>query len=133
MAEENDTTKETQLKQIRNLETMAEDYRAVKSALNSVNDKKKGGRLTNLKITENGGMRTITDPGPMAETLRDFAVKNYGQANHTIFGHSEGNDLLTEEPMVNPVYDTFLDGAFMDTDHLPHRTYVKMVKRCLLY
>ena len=24
--------------------------------------------------------------------------------------------------MTNPVYDTFLDGTFMDTEHLPNRT-----------
>ena len=58
----------------------------------------------------------------MTETLRDYAVKYYGQANHTIFGHGEGHDLLTNEPMSNPVYDTLLDGTFMDTAHLPNRT-----------
>ena len=42
---------------------MAEDYKAVKSALNSVNDKKKGGGLTTLKFSEHGRMITITDPG----------------------------------------------------------------------
>ena len=83
---------------------MVEDYRLVKSALNNVNDKKKGGRLTNLKITENGGTRIITDLGTMAETLRDFAVKNYGQANHTILGHGERHNLLMDEPIKNPVY-----------------------------
>ena len=55
--------------------------------------------------------------------LRDFALKRYEQENHTIFGHGEGNDLLKDEPMINPGYETFLDGTFMDTDHLPHRTY----------
>ena len=58
----------------------------------------------------------------MAETLRDFAGKHYGKANHTIFGHGEGHNLLTDDPMTNPVYDIFLDGTFMDTEHLPNRT-----------
>ena len=58
----------------------------------------------------------------MAETLRDYAVKHYGQANHTIFGHGEGHDLLTDDPMSNPVYETLLDGTFMDTAHLPNCT-----------
>jgi hypothetical protein len=58
----------------------------------------------------------------MAETLCDYAVKKYGQANHTIFRHGEGRDLITDDPMTNPVYDTFLDGTFMDTKHLPNRT-----------
>ena len=57
----------------------------------------------------------------MAETPRDFAVKHYGQANHTICGHGDRHDLLTDNPMTNPVYDTFLDGTFMDTEHLPNR------------
>ena len=57
----------------------------------------------------------------MAEMLRDYAVKHYKQAHHTIFGHSEGHDLLTNNPMSNPVYDIFLDGTFMDTAHLPNR------------
>jgi hypothetical protein len=58
----------------------------------------------------------------MAGTLRDFEVKHYGQANHTIFGHGERHELLTDDTMPNPVYDTFLDGIFMDTNHLPNRT-----------
>ena len=105
LAEDNDNTKETQLKNLRNRGKMAEDYKAVKAALNSVNNKKRGGGLTHLRMSENGGTRTITEPGKMAETLRDYAVKHYGQANHTIFGHGEGHDLLTNDPMSNPVYD----------------------------
>ena len=58
----------------------------------------------------------------MAETLRDFAVKHNGQALHTIFGHGEEHDLLTDDPMTNPVNYTFLDGTFIDTEHLPNRT-----------
>jgi uncharacterized protein YbcC (UPF0753/DUF2309 family) len=85
LAEENDNTKEAQLKTIQNKEKMAEDYKVVKATLNSVNDKKRGGGLTHLQISENGGTRTITEPGKMAETLRDYAVKHYGLANHTIF------------------------------------------------
>ena len=122
LADENDNTKEMQLKALRNKEKMAADYKAVKSALNSVNDKRRGGGLTRLKISEHGGTRTITEPEEMAETLRDYAVKHYGQENHTIFGHGEGHDLLTDDPMSNPVYDSFLDGTFMDTTHLPNRT-----------
>ena len=68
---------------------MAEDYKAVKSALNSVNDKKKGGGINHLQISENGGTRTITEPGMMAETLRHFAVKHYEHAHYSMFGHSE--------------------------------------------
>ena len=75
-----------------------------------------------MQITENGGTVTIIDPGPMAETLRDFAVNHYGQANHTLFVHGEVHNLLVDEPMTNPVYETFLDGTLMDTDHLPKRT-----------
>ena len=78
---------------------MAVDYKAVKSALNSVNDKRRGGGLTHFQISENGGTQTITEPEKMAETLCDYAVKHYGQANHTIFGHGEGHDLLTNDPM----------------------------------
>jgi hypothetical protein len=133
LAEENDNTKETQLKQIRNWEKVTEGYKAVKLALNTVNDQKKGGGLTHLQVTENRGTRTITDPGPMAETLRDFAVKHYGQTNHTIFGYGKEHDILTEDPMTNPVYDTFLDGTFIDTDHIPNRTegsnlFIKHIK-----
>ena len=42
LADENDNTKEMQLKALRNKEKMAADYKAVKSALNSVNDKRGG-------------------------------------------------------------------------------------------
>jgi hypothetical protein len=49
--------------------------------------------------------------------------KDLGRENHTIFGHGEGHDLLTDDPMTNPVYDNFLDGTFMDTEHLQDRTY----------
>ena len=102
---------------------MVEDYKAVKSSLNSVNNKKKGGGLTHLQISENEGTQTITEPGSMAETLRDFAVKHYKQANQTICRHGEGHNLITDKPMKNPVYDTFLDGTFMYTEHLPKCTY----------
>ena len=115
LVEENDNTKEAQLKNIRSREKMAKDYKALKLALNSVNDKKKGGGINHLQISENGGTRTITEPGMMAETLRDFGVKHYGPANHTIFGHGEGHDLITDDPMTNPVYDTFPGGTCMDT------------------
>ena len=99
LAEENGNTKEMQLKALRNKEKMAADYKAVKSALNSVNDKRRGGGLTRLQISENGVTQPITEPEKMAETLRDYAVKHYGQANHTIFRHGEGHDLLTNGPM----------------------------------
>ena len=56
---------------------MVKNYRTVKSALNSVNDKKRGGELTNLKMKKNGGTRKITDPGLMEETLCDFTVKHH--------------------------------------------------------
>ena len=78
-------------------------------------DKEKGGGINTLKIKENAGTWTLMEPGPMAEKLRDFALNNYRQANHIIFGHGKGHDLLTDDPMTNPVYDTFLDGKFLDT------------------
>ena len=58
----------------------------------------------------------------MAETFQNYAVKHYGQTNHTIFGHGEGHDLLTADPMLNPVYNKFLDDTFSYSNHLPDRT-----------
>ena len=84
--------------------------------------KRNEGDSLTCKFSENGGTVTITEPGKMAETLRDYAVKHYGQVNHTIFGHGDGHDLLTDDPMTNPVYETFFDGTFMETEHLPNRT-----------
>ena len=48
LAEYNDTKKEAQLKQIKNQEKMAEDYRGVKSFLNRFTDKKKRRRTQKI-------------------------------------------------------------------------------------
>ena len=103
LKEEKVTTDAAQLKQLQTWEKMVKDYRADKSVLSKVTNKKKGGGLIKLQIKENGSTRNIMDLGPMAETLQDYFVKHYGQENHTIFGHGEGHTLFTADPMSNPV------------------------------
>ena len=88
--------------------------------LKKVTDKMKGGGISKLQIKDNGGTRTVMDPGLMVDALCDHYVKHYGQANHTIFRHGEYRDLLTADPMSNPVYDEFLDGTFAGLEHLPN-------------
>ena len=62
------------------------------------------------------------EPNPMAEVLHDHAIKYYGQANHTIFGHGEVHDLLIEYLISKPMYDKILDGILLGLAHLLNRT-----------
>ena len=54
LKEEKVTTDAAQLKQLQTWEKMVKDYRADKSVLSKVTNKKKGGGLIKLQIKENG-------------------------------------------------------------------------------
>jgi hypothetical protein len=53
---------------------------------------------------------TLIEPLEIARSLRDHAIKHYGQAKANLFGTREVFDKLTEDPMKNPFYDEILNG-----------------------
>ena len=71
---------------------MAGDYAAIRGVLNAVTKKRCSGGLTSLRVTqpdtdqEEPTTRVLLDENEIAETLRDFNTKHYGQANKTVFG-----------------------------------------------
>ena len=38
-----------------------------------------------LRVEDEGGTKTLLEEAKIAETLRNFAIKHYGQANKMVF------------------------------------------------
>ena len=112
------------IKQLKNKEKMAGDYAAIRGVLNAVTKKRGGGGLTSLRVTQpdtdhdEPTTRVLLDENEIAETLRDFNTKHYGQANKTVFGGGDYYTLLTDKPMTNPIYKEILEGSFAERPDL---------------
>ena len=39
-----------------------------------------------IRVEDEGGTKTLLEEAKIAETLRNFAIKHYGQANKMVFG-----------------------------------------------
>jgi hypothetical protein len=89
---------------------MANDYAAVRKVINTVTKKRGGGGITLLRVKHEDTHKTLLEPLEISRSLRDHAIKHYGQANATPFGKREVFDKLTEDPMKNPFYDEIMNG-----------------------
>ena len=112
------------IKQLKNKEKMAGDYAAIRGVLNAVTKKRGGGGLTSLRVTQpdtdhdEPTTRVLLDENEIAETLRDFNTKHYGQANKTVFGGGEYYTILMDKPMTNPIYKDIIEGSFAERPDL---------------
>jgi hypothetical protein len=77
-----------------------------------------GGGMTVLRGGDEGGTKTLLEEAKIAETLRNFAIKHYSQANTTVFGGGDIYQQLTENPMTNPIYEELLNGTFESREDL---------------
>ena len=68
--------------------------------------------MTVLRGEDEGGTKTLLEEAKIAETLRNFAIKHYGQDNKMVFGGGDIYQQLTENPMTNPIYQELLTGTF---------------------
>ena len=65
---------------------MENDYAAVRKVINTVTKKRGGGRITLLRVDTEKFQATLLEPLEISRTLRDHAIRHYGQAKATPFG-----------------------------------------------
>jgi hypothetical protein len=96
----------------RNKERISKNCNTVRAVAIQVMKDRGGGGMTVLRGEDEGGTKTLLEEAKIAETLRNFAIKHYGQDNKMVFGGGDIYQQLTENPMTNPIYEELLTGTF---------------------